>query len=366
MQRGFTAEIDLNALSHNLSIVKKLCGKSKIIAVVKADAYGHGAVEVSKALVSEGIQTLAVAFTSEAIELRESGLKVKIISLFDPDVSDVFNYGITPVISTFSQASSLSKEALKRNMQIPVHIKIDTGMGRTGFPYDAVDDIEKIFNMQGLLVEGVMSHLSDSDSEDKSFAMIQIERFKRIRNLLQDEMVSVRQWHIANSAAILTIKDSIFDAVRPGIMLYGYCTVNNNYHLKPLMTIKTTILQIRRVKKDTPISYNRTYYTNRDSLIAVIPAGYADSINRLFSNNLEVLVGGIKVPVVGKICMDLTMIDVTEVPSVNLGDEVVILGSQANNTIDAMELCRRIDTIPYEILTSFGIRARRTYKYSTK
>ncbi|MFQ3574684.1 MAG: alanine racemase C-terminal domain-containing protein, partial [Thermodesulfovibrionales bacterium] len=159
-----------------------------------------------------------------------------------------------------------------------------------------------------------------------------------------------------------TMKDSILDAVRPGIVLYGYCLTSHDYTLRPVMSVKTKILQIRSVKANSPISYNQTYYTQRDSIIAVIPAGYADGLDRRFSNNLEVLVHGMRAPVVGRVCMDLTMIDVTDIPLVKSGDEVVLLGRQGNNTIDAYELSQKIDTIPYEILTTIGLRSRRIYK----
>ncbi|MCX8026975.1 MAG: alanine racemase [Thermodesulfovibrionales bacterium] len=365
MQRGLVAEIDIGALLHNLSVVRQIANTSDIIAVVKADAYGHGAVEISHALVNQDVNTLAVAFTSEAVQLRQSGINAKILSLFDHDVSDVFKYNITPVVSTITQAISLDKEASKRDVVIPVHLKIDTGMGRTGLCYEQIDDIKEVFYLKNLIVEGIMSHFADADASDKSYALQQIKRLKQVNDTLLNNGITIRYWHIANSAAILTIKDSILNAVRPGIMLYGYCTINHNYQLKPVMSIKTHILQIRHVKNNSPISYNRTYYTKRDSLIAVIPAGYADCINRRFSNNMEVLVRGKRAPVVGVVCMDLTMIDVTDIPSVKEGDEVVILGEQGNDKIDANELSKRIDTIPYEILTAFGMRARRIYKKSS-
>jgi alanine racemase len=386
MNRGAIAEIDLNAISDNLRIIKKLSNNRPAIAVVKADAYGHGAVEISRRLVHDGVEYLAVAFTEEAKELRNAGINSPILVLFDPDINDIFRYDLIPVIRDKKTAVALSKEAEKNNRGISVHIKVDTGMGRLGFTGDAVKEISEITNLKGITIEGVMSHFSEADLLDASFAKMQIERFYSIKTELLNIGLNVQLFHMANSAAVMTLPESHLDAVRPGLMLYGYSpidrqgTIGNRqkakderqeigdfylspiaYRLSPAMTVKTKILALRKLPSGTPISYGRTFITKRESLIGVMPVGYADGFSRQFSNNAEVLVRGKRVSVVGRVCMDLTMIDLTDVEQIEEGDEVVIIGRQGSESVDAAELALRADTIPYEILTSLGNMAMRVY-----
>jgi alanine racemase len=365
MNRGAVAEIDLGAISNNLKVIKSLSKNSPVIAVVKADAYGHGSIEISRRLVNEGVEYLAVAFTAEARELRDSGINIPIIVLFDPDIEDVFKYNLIPVISDKKTAAALSKEAEKNSRSISVHIKIDTGMGRLGFTGDAVNEISEIANLKGITIDGVMSHFSEADLLDASFAKMQIERFNSIKTELLNVGLNVRLFHMANSAAVMTLPESHLDAVRPGLMLYGYSPISQPFNLLtsliPAMTVKTKILALRRLPSGTPISYGRTFITKRDSLIGVIPVGYADGFSRRFSNNAELLVRGKRVPVVGRVCMDLTMLDLTDIEQVEEEDEVVIIGRQGNESIDAAELAFMADTIPYEILTSLGNMAKRVY-----
>jgi alanine racemase len=369
VNRGVIAEIDLNSISNNLGIIRDLSDNRPVIAVVKADAYGHGAVEVSRRLISEGVEYLAVAFTEEAKQLRDAGINSPILVLFDPDIEDIFRYNLIPAIHDKKTAFVLSKEAVKNNLNIRVHIKVDTGMGRLGFAGDAAKEILEIANLKGITIDGVMSHFSEADLLDVSFAKMQIERFNSIKTELLNVGLSIRLFHMANSAAVITLPESHFDAVRPGIMLYGYSPILvassqlpvAGSQLQPVMTVKTKILALRRLPSGTPISYGRTFITKRDSLIGVIPVGYADGFSRRFSNNAELLVRGKRVPVVGRVCMDLTMLDLTDIEQVEEGDEVVIIGKQGNESIDAAELAFRVDTIPYEILTSLGNMAKRVY-----
>lgn len=363
MNRGPIAEIDLSSLQHNLGIVRKIVSRRPIIAVVKADAYGHGAVEVSRRLVSEGVSTLAVAFTGEGRVLREAGIREEILVLFDhSSIKEYFVYGLTPVIHDVKTAGVFAKEARRRKTRIPVHMKIDTGMGRAGFtPNVAVSGARRISAMEGIEIKGLMSHFSEADLSDRSFAGRQIKIFDSLRREISAQLGRTVLSHMGNSAAVLSLKEGLFDAVRPGIMLYGYSPLQKNFGLKPLMRVKTHILMLRRLPAGSPVSYGRTFITKRASKIAVLPIGYADGYDRLFSNNAEVLVGGRRVPVVGRVCMDLTMADVTEIESVSEGDEVVILGRQGKSTITAGELSARINTIPYEIVTSLGGRAAKEY-----
>ena len=368
MHRGVIAEIDLGAVAANLRTVRSLSSSSAVIAVVKADAYGHGAVEVSKTLVSNGADYLAVAFTEEAGNLREAGITAPIIVLFDPDIDDVMQYGLIPVLSDMKSARYFAREAEKRGAAMPVHIKVDTGMGRLGLADHPAKDILEIASRKGIIIEGVMSHLSEADLVDSSFAKIQIDSFAALKSELHQNGLDVKTYHMANSAAVLKIPESHFDAVRPGIMLYGYSPIQQSTTgtrpaapLQPVMTVKARIISLRRLGAGTPISYARTYVTKRESLIGVIAVGYADGFSTRFSNNAEVLVKGMRAPVVGRVCMDVIMIDLTDIDGVNENDEVVIIGSQGAESIGADELARRIQTIPYEILTSLGSRAKRKY-----
>jgi alanine racemase len=364
VNRGASAEIDLNALSGNLELIRRLSKNRPVIAVVKADAYGHGAVEISKRLARDGVEYLAVAFTQEAKELRNAGIASPIIALFDPDVKDIFDYDLIPVISDKKTALLLSKESEKRNKEISVHIKVDTGMGRLGLICDKVREIFEIAGMRGIRLRGVMSHFSEADIRDAAFVKNQIEKFRAIRTELLNGGLKIDLFHMANSAAVAALPESHFDAVRPGIMLYGYSPIQQpvkNSELIPVMTVKAKILALRKLPAGTPISYGRTFITRRESLIGVMSAGYADGLSRKFSNNAEFLVKGKRAPVAGRVCMDLTMIDVTDIEGVLEGDEVVILGRQGNEAVDASELAIKADTISYEILTSLGSRAEKAY-----
>ncbi|MBI5027099.1 MAG: alanine racemase [Nitrospirae bacterium] len=363
------AEVKLKALSNNLRIVKKLTRGKAILSVVKASAYGHGAVTVSKHLIKEGVSALAVAFLSEAIELRNSGIKAPIVVLFDyENAKAVVRHRLTPVIYSISAARELSKEALRNNLQIPVHIKIDTGMGRLGFkPDEAVKKNIDINSMQGLRTEGIMSHFSDAVLHDKIYAEKQLGIFKKIVRELKKIGIKFKFTHIANSAAILSFPESHLNMVRPGLMLYGYSPFDNNVEdshrerLMPALSLKSKILFLKRVSAGTPISYGRTFITGRNSLIATIPIGYADGYSRSLSNQGEVLIRGKRAPVVGRVCMDLTMVDVTHIKEVNEGDEVVIIGKQGNQTLSASEITSKTGTITYEVLTSIGSRIPRVY-----
>ena len=363
MNRGPIAEINLPALQHNLKIIRQIAKNRTVIAVVKADAYGHGAVEISKKLMAEGVSYLAVAYTGEAKVIRDAGIAAKILVLFDrTDISDYFKYDLIPVIHDKNFALEFSKEALKKNRPVKVHIKIDTGMGRMGLRAEsAVADILEIAGLEGIVLEGLLSHFSEADLADRSFAIHQLSLFREIHAEILKRTGRRLLRHMANSAAIFSLPDALFDAVRPGIALYGYSSPEGNFGLEPVMKIKSRVLAVRNLPAGTPVSYGRTFVTKRESRVAVVALGYADGYDRLFSNNAEMLVGGYRVPVIGRVCMDLTMLDVTDADRVSEGDEVVILGTQKGQVITATELSCRIGTIPYEILTSLGNRARREY-----
>jgi len=283
--------------------------------------------------------------------------------LFDrSEIADYFAYDLVPVICDIDTAVAFSREAKKRGKKVPIHLKIDTGMGRLGFmPGAAVEASAFISGLEGIEVEGLLSHFSEADSNDRSDALQQLEVFNNMRSAIQQMTGRKLLAHMANSAALLSLREGLLDAVRPGLVLYGYSPFQENYGLRPIMKIKTRILSIRRLAAGVPVSYGKSFITKRESKIAVVPIGYADGYNRLFSNNADMLVRGTRAPVVGRICMDLTMLDVTSVEDITEGEEVVLLGQQGDDMITAKELSSRINTIPYEVITSLGGSAKKEY-----
>ncbi len=361
--REAVAEIDLQALTHNLGVAKKHTGNTNVLAVVKADAYGHGAVTVSKHLIKQGVSALGVAFSHEAVILREAGITSPILIFFNRDnITDIFEYDLTPVVFDFNTAKALSDEAYKKNRHIPIHIKIDTGMGRVGFRTDtALEEILKISQLKNITLEGLMSHFSEADLQDKEFANKQVNDYSTLLHDLKEQNIRFKHYHMANSASVLTMPDAHFNLVRPGIMLYGYAFPGAS-GLRPVLSLKSRVVLIKKVPAGTPISYGRTFITKRESTIATIPLGYADGYSRRLSNLGEVLISGRRAPVAGRVCMDTIMVDITDIPDVSYESEVVIIGEQGSEQISANEIADKTDTIPYEVLTSIGQRVQRVYK----
>ncbi|HET6514122.1 MAG TPA: alanine racemase [Thermodesulfovibrionales bacterium] len=381
MHRGATAEVDLDAISHNLKVIRKITHSRPVIAVVKADAYGHGAVEVSKVLAARGVSHLAVAYTGEAVKLREAGITSRILVLFDRHgISDFFDYDLTPVIHDIATALSLSEEAKARGHHLDVHVKVDTGMGRLGInSREVLRAVMAIAKTGYVNVTGLMSHFSEADIADTSYAEDQLKAFMAIKEEISGDHNKGLLCHIANSAATLSFGKAHLDAVRPGLMLYGYSPFadpgnerselrgeNPVADLKPSMKVKTRILCLRRLQKGMPVSYGRTFITRRESLIAVLPVGYADGYSRALSNRADVIIRGKRVPVVGRVCMDLTMVDVTEVPGIEEEDEVVLIGRQGDEEITFHEIAAKAGTISYEIMTMIGSRSQRVYRSGTR
>ena len=366
--RPTRAYIDLNALSHNLAQVRAKAGGRKVLGVVKADAYGHGAVEVARRLEREGVDMLGVALAEEGAKLRAEDIKLPILILggvFEHQAEDVLADGLTPVVFAEAQAEAFSRAAVKRGAKMTVHVKVDTGMGRVGMPPEEVVEFAARLNaMPGLFVQGLMTHLSDVSGQDKSFAEFQIKRFTETVHGLATRGIEVPLLHASGSAAIIEFQPAHFNMVRPGIMLYG-CYPSEHMKslltLKPVMSVKTAVMHLKRMEKGLPISYGRTYHTQRPSLIATLPIGYADGLDRGLSNRGSVLIGGRRCPIVGTICMDLVMVDATEVPDVKVGDEAVVIGRQGGEEITADEVAGLLDTISYEVLCGISGRVPRIY-----
>ncbi len=366
--RPTIAYIDLSALAHNLSEVRRCASGRKILGIVKADAYGHGAVQCARTLVSEGVDMLGVALAEEGAELRKANITNEILVLggvFEQQADELLEYDLTPAVYTTIQAESFSRAALNAGKILPVHVKIDTGMGRVGItPEDSVDFVLSISRMPGLKVMGLMTHLSDVAEKDKSFAELQVERFNMVMRRLKDEGIEIPLAHASGSAAVIDFAAAHFNMVRPGIMLYG-CYPSEDLRslvdLRPVMALKTKIMHIKTVAPGTPISYGRTFYTKKESIIATLPIGYADGLSRRLSNRGSVLIGGKRCPIVGTVCMDMVMVDVSGVPGAKVFDEAVIIGRQGKEEITAEEVAELLGTISYEVLCNVSKRVGREY-----
>jgi alanine racemase len=361
--------IDHEALRWNLRQIRaKVGAKVKILSMVKANGYGHGAAAISKTLAAAGGDAFGVATLEEGIELRQAGVREPILFLagaYEDQLDQVFAFSLTPVIHELDRLRQLEAALLRRGAMLDVHLKIDTGMGRLGMVAAESDDwLPQIKKLTALKIAGVFSHFSHAESVEGDYTKTQLELFNQILPKLRSAGTHPPLVHFANSAATITLPAAYFDMVRPGIMLYGVYPsppMAQQITLQPVLAWKTKILQLKKVPAGTSISYGQTFVTRRESLIATLPVGYADGYQRLLSNRGEVLVGARRAPVVGRVCMDLTLIDVTDIKNVKQGDEVVLLGRQGAGEISADELAAWANTISYEILTSISARVPRIH-----
>ena len=362
-------EVDLAVMIHNLHEIRKKVGaQSKIMTVVKANAYGHGAVPVASALARAGADWLGVASVQEGIELRQAGLSLPILvmgGVLEQELEGLAVHQLTPVVYHPEMVPMLEDTAARSGKPIKIHVKVDTGMGRLGLSPDiAALFIQKIAQRGRLTVEGLMTHFAEADMKDQTFVQEQLQKFRRVLKDLHDLGIEIPLSHLANSAAILHHPTAHFQMVRPGIALYGYTPgtgISNWPDLRPCLQLVTRIVQVKRVPKGTGISYGRSFITKRESLIASLPIGNADGYSRRLSNKGQVIVREQRAPIIGRVCMDMTMVDVTEVPDVGIGDPVVLLGQQGNQAITADEIARWTDTIPYEVLSILNPRIARKY-----
>ena len=366
-KRPTWAEIDLQALASNFLLIRKsLPPPIRIIAVVKANAYGHGAVMVSRRLQDLGADYLAVAFLEEGLELRAAGIHLPVLLLngfWEGQQEEVLQAGLTPMAWNLSMAKSLGTAAERVRRKARIHFKIDTGMSRLGANSDeTILELKECRNLPWIEVEGICTHLASSEATGNPATLSQIECFSNIKEQLALQGTTFPWNHAANSAAVLGWPESWFDSVRPGLVLYGINPLDEGASaLKPVLSWKTRIMQIRKVKKGTMVGYGGTYTVKKDSLLATLPVGYADGLNRLLSNRGLVLLRGQRVPVVGSISMDLSVIDVTDVGTAQVGDEVVLIGKQGRDEIGAKEMSILTQTIPYEVLTGISQRVPRIY-----
>lgn len=377
------AEINLNNLGYNLKIIKSWAGSkdAKIMAVVKADAYGHGAVEISKKALKNGADSLGVALVEEGIELRKSGIvrPIYVLGEAPPEmVIEAVKNDLILGINSYESARFISEKCSRINRKTEVNINVDTGMNRVGINYnEAPGEILKIAGLPYLKVKSISTHFACASIKDDPYTQLQWDRFDKVVRKIKDYKIQAGYFHCANSAAFFRYRNMHLDMVRIGVSLYGLNPYDIDYaswlnsracgavsDLKPLLCLKTKISFIKNVPKGCPISYCGTFKTRRDSIIATVPVGYADGYSRLLSNKASVLINGMHAPVVGNITMDQFMIDITDIVAygiIKVGDEAILIGESGENRIAAEDIAELIGTINYEIVCMLKNRVPRIY-----
>ena len=364
-------EINLDNLISNYNEIRKIVNSNtKIMPVIKANAYGHGSIELAKLYEQIGADRLAVSIITEAVELRKAGIKLPIQLLsYTPEwqLELVVDYDIIQGIYSYKDAKLLSDVAKTKGKVAKIHIKIDSGMGRIGFlpNEDSIAEIVKISELPNIEIEGMFTHFAKADEKDKTFTRIQYERFKWVSDKLEEKDINLKIKHVSNSASIIDLPEYNLDLVRPGIILYGFYpsedVKKDKINLKQAMTLKAKISNIKTVPKATGISYGHIYSTDKESLIATIPIGYADGYTRMLTGKGYVCIKDRRVPIVGRICMDQMMIDVTDIDDLNIGDEVVLFGYDNDNYPRVDDLASLLGTINYEFICMMGRRIPRVY-----
>ena len=365
-------EIDLLKIQDNAKSIKEYCNR-KLIAVVKADAYGHGAIQVANVL-HNITEMFAVATVEEGIELRQAGIRNPILVLFStlPDtVDEIISYELTPTIDNWDLATRLNEAVLGRNSLLQfvpiekanIHLDINTGMNRSGIPHlETKDFIEKLHTLNRLELEGITTHLATAEEDDQTFVNLQLQRFVSSIEDVEKSDTGIPFFHVANSEATLSIPDSHFDAVRPGLALYGIYPSNSYFvDLQPALRWKTHVNWVNMIDSGEGISYGLTHKVTQPTLIAGIQVGYGDGYPRSLSNKGEVLIGGTRRPILGRICMDITVVGLETTDNIEIGDEVILIGKQGDEEITVDEIAEKAGTIPYEILTQIGKRVKRIY-----
>ena len=364
------AEINLDHIAHNVKQFRQQIGPmTQIMAVVKADGYGHGAAKIAETALHSGASSLAVAFVEEAVELRLSGLDVPILLLgyTDPSqFSSLVQYRLTPTVFGWETALNFSALAVEHDVVLPLHLKVDTGMGRIGLlPDEAGEVAARVARLPGLKIEGIFTHLAAAEESDETYTREQLLLFNRIIESCGESGVAFPLVHAANSAAAINHPSARYNLVRLGLSMYGCYPApdlkGKGPELLPALTFKSRVILVKEVPGGSAISYGCTYRTEKESLIATIPVGYADGYNRLLSNRGHVLIRGCRAPVVGNVCMDQLMVDVTHIPGVRLNDEVVLYGRQGAEQVSVEEAAGQIGTINYELLCAVDKRVPRYY-----
>ncbi len=362
------AIVDLKAIEFNFRQIKQLVGKTDIMAVVKANAYGHGDVRVAHVVLNAGAKWLGVATAEEGVTLRTSFPDVPIMAFSPPVVDQLPLYvenAIDIDLCNYELAEALNTLAGVLKLKAGVHIKIDSGMGRVGVLWqEALAFIKRIVRLPHIELHGVYTHFATADEADKTFSYIQLERFQSVLDKLKEEGIAIPMIHCANSGAILDIPESYFDIVRPGLMLYGYYPshqTSERIPLKPALSLHSRINHLKTVDAGVPLSYGRLYTTKSKTRIAAVTIGYADGYSKLLTGKASALINGNRFPVVGAICMDQILVDVGMDVPVHLGDRVTLLGSDGVEKITAWDIADALGTIPYEVLSLISPRVPRIY-----
>ncbi len=365
------AEINLDNLAHNIREVRRLAGdESQVMAVIKADGYGHGAVNIAQTLLDNGADRFAVAVLDEAIELRNAGFKVPIFILgyTQPErAAEVVKYDLEQSVYSFEVAKTLSIEAIAQGKTAQLHIKVDTGMGRIGLQSnnEAIDIISSIHALPGINIKGIFTHFAVADEIDKSYTELQFEKFRWICDELEEKGIKIEMKHCGNSATIIDLPEMHLNTVRAGIMIYGLApskeVMLNKLELKEVMSLKVKITHIKDIEAGQSVSYGRKFIADRRTKIASLPIGYADGYTRMLTGKAEALVKGKRVPIVGSICMDQCMIDITGIEDIVVGDEVVLFGEQLGGFISIDEIAEKLGTINYEVVCMISRRVPRVY-----
>lgn len=361
--RPTRAEVLLDAIGHNFRVVRRAAHGRKVLAVVKADAYGHGVVPVARKLQAEGVDGFGVALAEEGLELREAGIDRAILVLNGINGGahrDIIAAGLTPVLYDLAEARAF--QAVADGRPVDVHLKVDTGMGRLGVPVSELTEfLRSLRSCPAIRIAGLMTHLATADA-DPEYVAEQVAEFRRaegyVRRFGHDP--SVR--HAANSPALFRHPETHFEWVRPGISIFGYAGSDSvDAELKPAMRWRTEVLRVRTLMPGQSVSYGRSFVARRETRLATIPLGYGDGLLRSLSNRGHVLIRGARCPIVGNIAMDLTTVDVSSVPDTKVGEEALLFGEQDGTVLDAAEVARAAGTIPYEVLTNVSRRVPRIY-----
>lgn len=364
--RTTIAEINKDNLVGNYLAIRAYAANSGIIAIIKANAYGHGIIGCAKVLEENGVDFFGVAFPDEGIMLREAGIKTPILVLVQSLTSQAklyCEYDLQPAISSEEFLKQLSKEAVLQNKTVKAHLFIDTGMSRDGIsPEYALEFMKKYKALPNIKIHGICTHFATATS-DLDFALMQLQRFNNTVNLLKENGFCFDYIHAANTAGLVNFPDAQFNMVRPGISLYGYYPadeIKEKINLKPIMTLKSKVHIVRRINKDDSVGYDRLFIADKPTTIVVVPIGYGDGYFKTLTGKAECIIRGKKYKIVGNICMDECMVDVGN-DLIEVNDEVILIGNQANESITIYELADKIGTIPYEITTSITERVPRVF-----
>jgi len=368
------ARINLSSFRHNVEAVRLYTGrKTRIMAVVKANGYGHGMVEMSRAAVETGVEFLSVARIDEALELRQAGITHPVLVFELPrkeSIESAINEKIDLTVGSIEGAREIDFVASRLGKKAIVQIKVDTGMGRLGLNYLLAEtEIEMILRCTHLQVAGIYSHFANSEISDQSFAKEQIKRFASLLETLKKKGIDIPIVHMANSAAIMSLPESHFTMVRPGLMLYGYAPavgLDKKHPVHPVMSLVSQISFLKTIEPGISISYGRRFVAKQRTRIGTVPIGYADGYSRLLTGKTEVLVRGTRVPVAGTICMDHLMINIGDMDEVHEGELVTLIGQDGSDTISAWDIAEKLGTIPYEVTCMISKRVKRIYEGSTK